>query len=91
LARAVIAVDQGWGLPVAEALLKGTAAVAPPLPAATALLDQGIAGAAERGQRLSALVEDPGLAAEEGRAGAAEVREGFLVTRVARDLLGLLG
>jgi trehalose synthase len=91
LARAVIAVDQGWGMPVAEALLKGTPVVAPQLPAATALLDQGVAGAAERGQRLHALVDDPGLAAHEGRAGAARVREGFLVTRVVRDLLGLLG
>jgi len=91
LARAAIAVDQGWGLPVAEALLKGTPVVAPPLPAASALLDQGIAGAAERGRRLHALVDDPGLAAHEGRAGAAKVRDGFLVTRVVRDLLGLLG
>jgi hypothetical protein len=90
LARAAIAVDQGWGLPVAEALLKGTPVVAAPLPAATALLDQGIVGAAERGQRLRALVDDPGLAAAEGRAGAAKVRAGFLVTRVVRDLLGLL-
>jgi trehalose synthase len=90
LARAAIAVDQGWGLPVAEALLKGTPVVAPPLPAATALLDQGIAGTAERGQRVHVLLDDPGLAAEEGRAGAARVREGFLVTRVVRDLLGLL-
>jgi trehalose synthase len=91
LARAAIAIDQGWGLPVAEALLKGTPVVAPPLPAATALLDQGLPGVAERGQRLHALVDDPGLAAEEGRAGAARVRERFLVTRVVRDLLGLLG
>jgi hypothetical protein len=36
-------------------------------------------------------VDDPGLAAEECRAGAARVRERFLVTRVVRDLLGLLG
>jgi hypothetical protein len=91
LARAAIAIDQGWGLPVAEALLKGTPVVAPPLPAATALIDQGLPGVPERGQRLRALVDDPGLAADEGRAGCARVREGFLVTRVVRDLLGLLG
>lgn len=91
LARAAIVVEQGWGLPAAESLLKGTPVVAPPMPAATALLGQGIAGAAERGRRLQALVDDPGLAAQEGRDGAARVRAGFLVTRVVRDLLGLLG
>ena len=91
LARAAIAVDQGWGLPVAEALLKGTPVVAAPGPATKALLGRGVTAASERGQRLHALVEDPGLAAEQGRAGAAKVRERFLVTRVVRDLLGLLG
>jgi hypothetical protein len=90
LARAAIAVDQGFGLPVAEALLKGTPVVAPPMPATRALLGRGVTAAAERGQRLRALVEDPGLAAEQGRAGAERVRSGFLVTRVVRDLLGLL-
>jgi trehalose synthase len=90
LARAAIAVDQGYGLPTAEALLKGTPVVAPPAPATKALLGRGVTAAAERGQRLHALVEDPGLAAEQGRAGAAKVRERFLVTRVVRDLLGLL-
>jgi trehalose synthase len=91
LARAAIAVNQGWGLPVAEALLKGTPVVAAPGPATKALLGRGVTAASERGQRLHALVEDPGLAAEQGRAGAAKVRERFLVTRVVRDLLGLLG
>ena len=90
LARAAIAVDQGFGLPAAEALLKGTPVVAKPGPAAIALLDRGVEPAGERGQRLHALVEDPGLAAEQGREGAAKVREGFVVTRVVRDLLGLL-
>jgi hypothetical protein len=90
LARAAIAVDQGFGLPVAEALLKGTPVVAPPMPATRALLGRGVTAAAERGQRLRALVEDPGLAAEQGREGAGRVRSGFLVTRVVRDLLGLL-
>jgi trehalose synthase len=90
LARAVIAVDQGYGLPIAEALLKGTPVVAPPGPATRALLGRGVTAASERGQRIHALVQDPGLAAEQGRAGAAKVREKLLVTRVARDLLGLL-
>jgi trehalose synthase len=91
LARAAIAVDQGWGLPTAEALLKGTPVVAAPGPATKALVGRGVTAASERGQRVHALVEDPGLAAEQGRAGAAKVRERFLVTRVVRDLLGLLG
>jgi len=90
LARAAIAVDQGWGLPTAEALLKGTPVVAAPGPATKALLGRGVTAASERGQRLHAVVEDPGLAAEQGREGAAKVRERFLVTRVVRDLLGLL-
>lgn len=90
LARAVIALDQGFGLPIAEALFKGTPAVAPPCPAARALLGRGVTAPRERGQRLHALVADPGLAAEQGRAGAAKVRAEFLVTRVVRDLLGLL-
>jgi trehalose synthase len=90
LARAAIAVDQGWGLPTAEALLKGTPVVAAPGPATKALVGRGVTAASERGQRLHALVEDPGLAAEQGREGAAKVRERFLVTRVVRDLLGLL-
>ena len=90
LARAAVAVDQGYGLPIAEALYKGTPVVAPPGPATKALLGRGVTAASERGQRLHALVEDPGLAAEQGRAGAAAVRERFLVTRVVRDLLGLL-
>jgi glycosyltransferase involved in cell wall biosynthesis len=91
LARAAIAVDQGYGLPTAEALLKGTPVVAAPGPATKALVGRGVTAASERGQRLHALVEDPGLAAEQGRDGAAKVRERFLVTRVVRDLLGLLG
>jgi trehalose synthase len=91
LARAAIAVDQGYGLPTAEALLKGTPVVAAPGPATKALVGRGVTAASERGQRLHALVEDPGLAAEQGREGAAKVRERFLVTRVVRDLLGLLG
>jgi glycosyltransferase involved in cell wall biosynthesis len=90
LARAAIAVDQGWGLPTAEALLKGTPVVAAPGPATKALVGRGVTAASERGQRLHALVQDPGLAAEQGRGGAAKVRERFLVTRVVRDLLGLL-
>ena len=90
LARAAIAVDQGWGLPTAEALLKATPVVAAPAPATRALVGRGVTAASERGQRLHALVEDPGLAAEQGRDGAAKVRERFLVTRVVRDLLGLL-
>jgi len=90
LARAAVAVDQGYGLPTAEALLKGTPVVAPPAPATKALIGRGVTAASERGQRLHALVEDPGLAAEQGREGAAKVHERFLVTRVARDLLGLL-
>jgi hypothetical protein len=90
LARAAIAVDQGFGLPIAEALLKGTPAVAPPMPGTRALVGRGVTAASERGQRLRALVEDPGLAAEQGREGAERVRSGFLVTRVVRDLLGLL-
>ncbi len=91
LARAAIAVDQGYGLPTAEALLKGTPVVAAPGPATKALVGRGVTAASERGQRLHALVEDPGLAAEQGRDGAEKVRERFLVTRVVRDLLGLLG
>jgi trehalose synthase len=90
LARAAIAVDLGWGLPTAEALLKGTPVVAPPGPATKALIGRGVTAAGERGQRLHALVEDPGLAAQQGRDGAVKVRERFLVTRVVRDLLGLL-
>jgi trehalose synthase len=90
LARAAIAVDQGYGLPTAEALLKGTPVVAPPGPATKAVIGRGVTAASERGQRLHALVDDPGLAAEQGREGAAKVRERLLVTRVVRDLLGLL-
>jgi trehalose synthase len=90
LARAAIAVDQGYGLPIAEALLKGTPVVAAPGSATKALVGRGVTAPSERGQRLHALVEDPGLAAEQGRAGAVKVRERFLVTRVVRDLLGLL-
>ena len=90
LARAAIAVDQGCGLPTAEALLKGTPVVAAPGPRRRRCVGRGVTAASERGQRLHALVEDPGLAAEQGRDGAAKVRERFLVTRVVRDLLGLL-
>ena len=41
LARVAIAVDQGWGLPTAEALLKGTPVVAAPGPATKALVGRG--------------------------------------------------
>jgi trehalose synthase len=90
LARAAIAVDQGYGLPTAEALFKGTPVVAAPGPATKALIGRGVTAPGERGQRVHALVEDPGLAAEQGREGFAKVHERFLVTRVVRDLLGLL-
>lgn len=104
LARVVLQDGRdGYGIAASEALLKGTPVVAADTPALRAQLgadvdaDAGEAvggrlatGAAARGAQLAALVADPGLAADLGRAGREHVARTHLVTRVLADELAWL-
>jgi len=96
LSRAALHGGRGYGIAVAEALWKGTPAVAPPGPGAAEELVEGAGGgfvadtASERGGRIAELVADTGLAVELARAGRQRVREAGLITRALADELELL-
>lgn len=89
---------EGFGLTVSEALWKGTPVVATavggiPLQVRDGetgfLVEPGDYGAAAR--RILSLLGDPGLRARMGEAGREHVRANFLITRLLRDWLSLLG
>ncbi|MGY4706813.1 glycosyltransferase [Candidatus Bipolaricaulota sp. J31] len=89
---------EGFGLTVSEALWKGTPVVATAVGGIPLQVRDGETGflvapgdydaAAER---VFSLLRDPGLRARMGEAGRTHVRENFLITRLLRDWLSLLG
>lgn len=90
-----ISLREGFGLACAEALWRGTPVVGgreggTPLQVRDGREGYLVEDAAEAAGRIAALVGDPGLAHELGRAGRERVRERFLITRVLEDELRLL-
>jgi trehalose synthase len=86
---------EGFGLVVSEALWKRTPVVASAtggIPLQMRDGDEGYftEGVEDTAERIVELVRDPGLAAEMGSAGRERVLEGFLVTRMLENELGLL-
>ena len=86
---------EGFGLAASEALWKRTPVVAGAGGAIASQVQHGHSGfvvddTASMAARLTELVQDPGLAAEMGRAGRAHVQDHFLVTRLLEDELRLL-
>ena len=96
LSRVALQGGRGYGIAIAEALWKGTPAVAAPGPGASEDLVDGAGGGfvadspSERGARIAELVADTGLAVELARAGRQRVLKAGLVTRAVADELDLL-
>lgn len=86
---------EGFGLVVAETLWKGTPMVAGPAGGIPLQLEHGVSGLLastphDVAQAVVALLRDPERAAALGVAGAARVRERFLMPRLVADGLRLL-
>jgi trehalose synthase len=87
---------EGFGLAASEAMWKRTPVVAGRGGALAEQVEDGVTGylvgdTATMADRLTQLVEDPGLAVELGGAGRRRVQERFLITRLLEDELRLLG
>ena len=90
-----LAIREGFGLAVSEALWKGTPVVGFRQGGLPLQLRDGVDGyltgsVEEAAERVVELVRDPGLAIEMGKAGQERVRERFLVTRALGDELRVL-
>jgi trehalose synthase len=86
---------EGFGLAASEALWKRTPVVAGAGGAVASQVEHGRSGyivddTTAMAERLTELVEDPGLATELGTEGRRHVQERFLVTRLLEDELRLL-
>ncbi len=89
-------IREGFGLVVSETLWKGTAMVAGRAGGIPEQLQDGVGGylaesVEEFATRTVELLEDPLRAGEMGAAGAEAVRERFLLPRLLRDHLAVLG
>ena len=89
---------EGFGLTVSEAMWKGTPVVAGAVGGIPLQVIDGETGFLvdpadldQTAERVVALLEDPGMAAEIAARGVEHVREHFLVTRLLGHYLELLG